>query len=51
MVMAAIKLKDTCYLEENHDQPRPYTKKQRHYFTNKGLSSQSYDFSSSQVWI
>ena len=22
-----------------------------HYFTNKGLSSQSYDFSSSQVWI
>ena len=25
-------------------------KKQRHYFTNKGLPSQSYDFSSSHVW-
>ena len=26
-------------------------KKQRHYFTNKDLSSQSYVFSSSHVWI
>ena len=26
-------------------------KKQRHYFVNKGLSSQSYDFSSSHVWM
>ena len=26
-------------------------KKQRHYFANKGPSSQSYDFSSSHVWI
>ena len=26
-------------------------KKQRHYFANRGLSSQSYLFSSSQVWI
>ena len=25
--------------------------KQRHYFANKGLSSQSYGFSSSHVWI
>ena len=25
--------------------------KQRHEFTNKGLSSQSYDFSSSHVWM
>ena len=28
-----------------------YFKKQRHYFANKGLSSQSYDFSSSHVWM
>ena len=28
-----------------------HTKKQRHYFTNKGPSSQSYYFSSSHVWI
>ena len=26
-------------------------KKQRHYFANKGPSSQSYDFSSSHVWM
>ena len=32
------------------DQPRPI-KKQRHYFAIKGLSSQSYGFSSSHVWI
>ena len=26
-------------------------KKQRHYFANKGSSSQSYGFSSNHVWI
>ena len=26
-------------------------KKQRHYFVNKGPSSQGYDFSSGHVWI
>ena len=26
-------------------------KKQRHYFANKGLSSQGYGFSSSHVWM
>ena len=26
-------------------------KKQRHYFANKGLSSQGYDFSSGHVWM
>ena len=25
--------------------------KSRHYFANKGLSSQNYDFSSSHVWM
>ena len=33
------------------DQPRQHTKKQRHYFANKGPSSQSYSFSSSHVWM
>ena len=28
-----------------------HIKKQRHYFANKGLSSQGYSFSSSHVWI
>ena len=44
MVTAAMKLKDVYSLEENYDQPRQHTKKQRHYFTNKGPSSQSYVF-------
>ena len=31
--------------------PRQHIKKQRHYFANKGPSSESYGFSSSHVWI
>ena len=31
--------------------PRQHIKKQRHYFADKGLSSQGYGFSSSHVWI
>ena len=34
-----------------YDQPRQHIEKQRHYFTNKGLSSQSYGFPSSHVWM
>ena len=49
MVTSSMKLKDTCSLEENLWQPRQHIKKQRHYFTNKGLYSQSYGLSSSQV--
>ena len=33
------------------DQPRLHIKKQRHYFADKGLSSQSYGFSSHHVWM
>ena len=51
MVTAAMKLKDTCSLEESYDQPRQHIKKQRYYFTNKGPSSQSYGFPSSHVWM
>ena len=36
--------------KESYDQPRQDIKKQRHYFANKGLSSQGYGFSSSHVW-
>ena len=32
MVTAAMKLKDTCSLEESYDQSRQHIKKQRHYF-------------------
>ena len=31
--------------------PRQHIKKQRHYFANKGPSSQGYGFSSSHVWM
>ena len=51
MVIAAMKLKDACSLEENYDQPRQHIKKQRHYFANKHLSSQSYGFSNSHAWM
>ena len=51
MVIAAMKLKDTCSLEGSYDQPRQHIKKQRHYFVNKGPSSQSYGFSSGHVWM
>ena len=51
MVTAARKFKDSCSLEEKLDQPRQHIKKQRHYFANKGPSSQSYGFSSSHVWM
>ena len=37
--------------KESYDQLRQYIQKQRHYFANRGLSSQSYDFCSSQVWM
>ena len=37
--------------KKKYDQPRQHIKKQRHYFANKGLSSQSYGFSSSHVWM
>ena len=37
--------------KKNYDQPRQCIKKQKHYFAHKGLSSQSYDFSSSHVWM
>ena len=37
--------------KKSYDQPRQHIKKQRHYFANKGPSSQSYGFSSSHVWM
>ena len=37
--------------KKSYDQPRQHIKKQRHYFANIGLSRQSYDFSSSHVWM
>ena len=51
MVTAAMKLKMLAPWKKTYDQPRQPIKKQRHYFANKGPSSQSYVFSSGHVWI
>ena len=37
--------------KKSYDQPRQHIKKRRHYFANKGQSSQGYDFSSRHVWM
>ena len=51
-----MKLKDACSLEEKlwpnkTKHMTKHIKKQRHYFANKGPSSQSYGFSSGPVWM
>ena len=37
--------------KKRYDLPTQHTKKRRHYFANKGPSSQGYDFSSGHVWM
>ena len=40
-----------AHCKKSYDKPRQPIKKQRHHFADKGLYSQSYDFSSSHVWM
>ena len=49
MVTAAMKLKDTCFLEEKLWQPIQSIKNQRYHFADKGLYCQSYGFSNNHV--
>ena len=44
-------LKRCLLLGRKAMKPRQHIKKQRNHFVNKGLSSQSYGFSSSHVWM
>ena len=44
MVTVIMKPRDIRSLKKSYDQPRQHIKEQRHYFTNKGPSSQSYGF-------
>ena len=37
--------------KKSYDQPRQHIQKKRHYFANKGPSSQSYSLSSSHIWM
>ena len=48
---AAMILKTFVPWKKSYNQPRQHIKKQRHYFANKVLSSQSYGFSSNHVWM
>ena len=50
VVIAAMNLKDTPW-KESYVPSRQHIEKQRHYFVNKGPSSQGYGFSSSHVWM
>ena len=50
MVTAAMKLKLAPW-KKSYDNPRQHIKKQKHYFTKKDPSSQSYGLSSSHVWM
>ena len=45
------KIKTLTPWKESYDELRQHIKKQRHYFANKGPSSQGYGFSSSHVWM
>ena len=44
MVTAAMELKLLAPPKKNYDQPRQHIQKQRHYFADKGLSSQGDGF-------
>ena len=37
--------------KKTYDKSRQHIKKQRHHFADKGSYTQSYDFSSSHVWM
>ena len=51
-ITVVMKLKDLLApWKKSYDQPRQHIKEQRHYFANRGPSSQSYGFSSSHVWM
>ena len=43
--------RDLLLWKKSYDKTRQHIKKQRHYFADKGLYRQSYDFSSSHVWM
>ena len=50
MVAAAMKLKDKPW-KESYDKPRQCIIRQRYHFADRGLYSQSYDFSNGHVGV
>ena len=51
MVIIVMKLKTFTPWKESCDQLRQHIKKQRHYFANKGPSSQGFGLSSGHAWM
>ena len=51
MVTAAMKLRMLAPWKKSYDQTRLRVTKRRHYFANKGPSSESYGFSCGHVWM
>ena len=49
MVTAAMKIKDAPW-KKSYDKSRQYIKKQRHYFVNKGLSSETVVMCGCESW-
>ena len=47
----SLEIKTLAPWTKSYDQPRQHIKNQKHYFTNKGPSSQSYGFSRCHVWM
>ena len=47
----SLEIKMLASWKKSYDQPRQHIKKQRHYFANRGPSSQSYSFSSIHIWM
>ena len=45
------KIKTLASWEKSYEKPRQHIKKQKHYFADKGPSSQGYGFSSGHVWM
>ena len=45
------KIRTLAPQKKSYGKPRQHIKKQRYHFANKGPSSQSYEFSSSHVWV
>ena len=46
-----LRLQIAQVIETDYDQPRQHIEKQRHYFANKGPSSQVYGVSSGHIWM
>ena len=51
MMLADMKLNMLPPWKDSYNQPRQHIKKKRHYFANKGPSSQGYSFPGGHVWM